>query len=431
MHTTSRLKSAFRRSSRLGTGRAYLLAQAHPEVDFSAAIIKAATRNFAYDGQSESNRAVYAYGLYCLVRQQARVRRAVLKALAREQDDIWTLTHLFALTLKFAQAGDAQARRALYRRFLVRPINGARWAGADEIITLDGLAGFTYIVGKVGRRLARRPNDWEDAMHINTLQEKYPAVDAWTELRQLATRDEDARRYLRNVEATLASRAEHACPAEVPDADLADILRLRGRYAMRRQLRKRGLEPQEIQQLAEQLLTEPDPLVRENLYSVFTLFPFPLSFEPILAQARRKPNRQNQRPICYALDALTLVRAPEIRAFALERLRRSSQPGRYAEILASNYQAGDAVLLTAIAERTHSENGIEELAISYTSIYEANKTPECAAPLLALYAKMTCGIRRKAVVELLIASNVLPAWLNEELPFDSYAETRELHQSQP
>ena len=53
------------------------------------------------------------------------------------------------------------------------------------------------------------------------------------------------------------------------------------------------------------------------------------------------------------------------------------------------------------------------------------------ATLLALYAKMTYGIHRKAVVELLIASNVLPAWLNKELPFDSYAGTQELHQSQP
>jgi hypothetical protein len=428
MPTARSLKRDFRCSIRLGTGRAYLLAQAYPAVDFSDAIIEASVRNFAYNGQFEAGRKAYLCGLYGLARQQARIRRAVFQALATEQDDTWTLTQLFALALRFAQDGDAKARAALYRRFMVRPINGSRWAGAKEIIALDGLDGLKYIARKVGRWLARHPDGWEDAAHIYTFQELYPGADGWAELRQLATQDEDVHRYLASVEATTASRAEREQQTEVPDADLPGILRMRGRYAIRRRLQKRGLAPQELRQLATQLLAERDAAVRENLYYVFTLFPFPLSYEPLLLQAGQPPNRQNQRLINYALDALALLRAPEIRAFALERLRQSSQPGRYAEILASNYQEGDAALLTAIAERTHSEVAIEQLAISYTGIYEANSTPECAAPLLALYAKMTCAIHRTTVVELLIANNVLPAWLNEELPFDCEEDTRALHQ---
>ena len=52
MTTIRAAKSAFRYAIRLGTGRAYLVAQAHPEVDFSAYIMEAALQNFAYDGQS-------------------------------------------------------------------------------------------------------------------------------------------------------------------------------------------------------------------------------------------------------------------------------------------------------------------------------------------------------------------------------------------
>jgi hypothetical protein len=41
---------------------------------------------------------------------------------------------------------------------------------------------------------------------------------------------------------------------------------------------------------------------------------------------------------------------------------------------------------------------------------------------------MNCGMHRYEVVKLLLANDVLPAWLNAELPFDSYPKTRLLHQ---
>ncbi|MCC3158250.1 hypothetical protein LJ737_13460 [Hymenobacter sp. 15J16-1T3B] len=85
-------------------------------------------------------------------------------------------------------------------------------------------------------------------------------------------------------------------------------------------------------------------------------------------------------------------------------------------------------MLTRLVERSRNEHTLEQLAVSYCQIYQANATAECAAPLLALYGNMTCGIHRRAVVELLIHNRVLPAWLNAELPHDSYADTRLLHQ---
>jgi hypothetical protein len=41
---------------------------------------------------------------------------------------------------------------------------------------------------------------------------------------------------------------------------------------------------------------------------------------------------------------------------------------------------------------------------------------------------MNCGMHRYEVVKLLLANDVLPAWLNAELPFDSYHQTRLLQQ---
>jgi hypothetical protein len=428
MTTIRDAKSVFSHAIRLGTGRAYLVAQAHPEVDFSPFIIEAALKNFAYDGQAEPNRAPYLYELYCLVPQQARIRRAVLRGLATERSDTWALTQLFALTLLFAQQGDAAARKALYHCFLDNPIRGSDWAGADEIITLDGLAGLHHIARKYGQYLARHPDDWQDDGPIAFLQEQNPTLDVWAELRQWADTDADVQRYLQNVKNTLASQAYYqaARPEPEPVPTLESLLqRPPGTYvrlAMRRQLPG----PAETQLLAERLLTEQNPAVLENLLYLFSRIEFPLGYAPILALAHQKPGRRRLAEL--ATDALAHLPAPEVREFALQQLARTTRPSQYTHILRSNYQAGDAALLTGIVARFHNEHTIEALAVSYVAIYEANPTPECAGPLLALYAKMNCGMHRYEVVQLLLANGVLPAWLNEELPFDSYHKTRLLHQ---
>jgi ribosomal protein L17 len=429
MATPKDAKSAFARSIRLGTGRAYLVAQAHPEVDFSPFIIQAALKNFAYDGQSEPSRAAYLYELYCLVPQQARIRRAVLRALATERGDTWTLTQLFALTLLFAQQGDATARKALYHCFLRNPIRGSDWAGFHEIITLDGLAGLHHVARKYGQHLARHPNDWQSDGPIEFFQKHYPAIDAWAELRQWAETDADVQRYLQNVKNTLASQAYYQAgrPQPEPTPNLETILQRPPSLYVRLALRRQLTDAPEVKQLAERLLNERNPAMLENLLYLFSQIKFPLGYAPILALARRKPSRSH-RIVEFATDALAHLRAPEIREFALQKIARTTRPGQYTRILRSNYQAGDAALLTSIIERFHNEHTIEILAASYTDIYKANLTPECAGPLLALYAKMNCGMHRHGIVELLLENGVLPAWLNEELPYDSYPKTRLLHQ---
>lgn len=57
MQSVNTLKKAFLQSARLGMGRADVLATDNPDVDFSAAIIEVALKNFAYDRQAEGSRA--------------------------------------------------------------------------------------------------------------------------------------------------------------------------------------------------------------------------------------------------------------------------------------------------------------------------------------------------------------------------------------
>src|SRR4051812_18417061 len=88
-------KLAFRNSIRRGTGRAHLMAIQNDGSDYSREIISACVRNYSYDGQCESSRGSYLYGIIKVHRKEERIKRAVLKALANETRDTWTLTQLF------------------------------------------------------------------------------------------------------------------------------------------------------------------------------------------------------------------------------------------------------------------------------------------------------------------------------------------------
>ena len=59
MTDTANIKRQFRNSLKRGTGEAYLLLKDNPNIDFSNHIIQGALKIYAYDGQSEGNRAQY------------------------------------------------------------------------------------------------------------------------------------------------------------------------------------------------------------------------------------------------------------------------------------------------------------------------------------------------------------------------------------
>ena len=170
MNDTTNFKRQFFNSLKRGTGEAYLIAKENPNIDFSSYIIKGALRNYAYDGQSEDSRAQYIFDLISLSNKKEKIRKSVLNGLATEQNDTWSLTHLFDLAKIYAEQGDNEARQAIYDRFLNHPINSSDWVGAFEILSLDGLQGLFYIAEKFGKMIDQNPDDWQDSHIINHYQ---------------------------------------------------------------------------------------------------------------------------------------------------------------------------------------------------------------------------------------------------------------------
>jgi len=422
MTNTSEIKRQFFNSLKCGTGEAYLLMKRYPEIDFSNHIIKGVLKNYAYDGQCEGSRAQYIFELISLSKQQDKIRKAVLHGLATEQTDTWNLTHLFELAKFYAERGDAEMKEAIYSCFLNSPIDRADWAGYSQILELNGMQGMICIAEKFGKQLEQDPDDWQDDSILTHFQEKNPDIKVYEELKKKARTNKYIRIYLKEIKRVDKKREKHI-PKPPTNGDLIEVL-CRPKY-LGLFFRIKKLSTEEILKVAEVLVDETDKFKIERLLYVFYHHPFPLDKQVILDYANQKRSRKHKIAE-NAIDALRHLKGKSIREFALHGIKNSKNPIDYLPILMSNYKLGDYKLLSEIASQAKGEHKIEQLAIAYTDIYEANKTKECKKPLEILYGKMNCAIHRRNAIEILLENGVLSNKIRKEIQYDCDLETRKL-----
>jgi hypothetical protein len=425
MCDNKKIKKKFFHSLKRGTGEAYLLARENPTIDFSKYIIKGALNNYAYDGQCEGSRADYILDLISLSNKKDKIRKAVLKGLATEQEDTWSLTHLFDLAKLYAQQGDKVARQAIYDRFLANPVPHSDWVGYSEILELDGFKGLLFIAEKFGKHIDKNPNYGEDNSIIRHFQDENPNINVLEELEKASKTNKFIKIYLDCIQRTEANYKNAVREKQIFTDIIDEVLNSKPFISFKR---RRELNELELIKIAEHLLSEKNKIYVEKLLWVFKYHKFPLDSEFILKLAKQKTISKN-RIKEYAIDALRFLQSNDIRRFALKKITTSKRPELFVDILVANYQTGDNKLLAATAEKVKSKHIIEHLASSYVDIFRANKTSECKEPLEILYSKMNCGIHRNDIIEVLIENNVLSKKLNQEIEFDSYLETRQLHQT--
>ncbi len=422
MSNTTNIKKQLLNSIKRGTGEAYLIVKDNPNIDFSNQIIKGALNIYAYDGQSEGNRAQYIFDLISISNQKDKIRKAVLKRLSTEQNDTWNLTHLFALTKLIAKQNDTEAKQAIYDRFLNNPIEGSDWVGAYEILELDGLNGLFYVAEKFGKFIEQNPEDCQDDWIIRHFQGENKDRNVETELKKKAKTNKFIRIYLDNIKRTIASQDKHKSKPQKHKDIIDEVLNSKPFISFRR---KRNLADEEVNQIAKKLIDETDRVNIEKLLDIFDHHKFPFDNEIILKFAKQKRNSKD-KIVDNAIDALKHLKSQSIRKFALDNIQHSKNPIDFLEILVSNYQKGDSRILFDIGNKTNDEHKIEQLAGIFTNIYKANKTKECKEPLEVLYNKMNCAIHRNGIVEILINSKVLSNEIKREIKFDCDLETRKL-----
>jgi len=428
MTNTREIKQRFFNSLKRGTGEAYLIAKENPNIDFSLYIIKGALRNYAYDGQSEDSRAQYIFDLISLSNKKEKIRKAVLNGFATEQNDTWSLTHLFDLARIYAQNGDNDTKQAIYDRFLNHSIaDYADWVGAYEILSLDGLQGLFYIAEKFGKMIEQNPDDWQDSHIIIRFQEENPEIKAMEELENLVVINKYVRIYLDNIKKTEENREKHWQERILRQKQYKSIVDeiLHEEHGLG-YIRIKKLNNKELKEIAKQLLIEKNPTNIKKLLWIFTSHKFPFDSEFILQLAKQKRNSK-YRINEFAIDALEFLKSENIRKFALEKILSTKQPNEFLSILVSNFEKGDERLLVEIAKNTNNEHKIDYIARIFTGIFKANETELCKEPLEIIYEKMNCGVCRNAIVKILIKNKVLSEKIRKEIKHDSDLDTRKLY----
>jgi hypothetical protein len=368
MTTTTELKKQFLHSLKRGTGQAYLIVKENPAIDFSNQIIKGVLNNYAYDGQSEDNRAQYIFDILSICNQKEKIRNSVLHGLSSEQKNTWNLTHLFALTKLFAEQGDNESKQAIYDRFLHNPIEFSDWVGFSEILELDGLNGLFYIAEKFGKLIVQNPGDIQDDWIIQYFQDNNKNMNVYFELEEKSKTNKFIRKYLNNVKQTKAIHEKHKTkPTNYKDI-IDEVLNTKPFFSFRR---KRNLTKEEIHQVAKRLIEETDTSNIEKLLGIFDFCKFPFDGQLILDLANIKA--KNKKGIVEnAIKALKHLKSSEIRNFAIENIQNSKNPIDFLAILVSNYEVGDFSILCEIANKTSNEHKIEQLAVIYIEIYKAD-----------------------------------------------------------
>lgn len=418
-----KIKKQFKQSIKCGTGEAYFILTENPQINFSKIILKAAKKNYAYDAQSEGNRAIYIEKLIDHCPQKNLIIKKVIRALKHSNEDTWGVDQLFEINAILAKKGNAKARKAIYRRYKKNKFE-SDWLGQEQIIQLDGFKGLKLVAATRGKSLSRNKDDWEWSFLVDSFQENHPHIDVLQKLKKAAKKNKYIKKYLNTIlknkkkkkrsipkqKMTYQLISKNIQQLKIVPASIIDI---------------KELSTSDIFLLVNDFLKESNPNKQEKYLRIFARRKFPISYHPILKIANGK-NKKDSRLIEFACQSLKFFKGEDIRNFALKKLPKTDHPGNYLYLLVSNYKKGDAKLITKIIANHSNEHILHDMIYGLLEIYQNNKTRECKKPLELMYRKLTCGIHRNDLLRILYENQSLSKKILKELEFDSFGETTQL-----
>ena len=327
-------RTEFERVLRLGLGRAVLQLEEHDAAPYRDLILHACLRNLAYDPQREGDRATYMFDVIKATNDRAFYRARILQALRNRPED-WDAAHLCALARLFAQGGDQEARQALYDHVAAR-IATTDWAGRDDIIALDGLAGFCYVATLLGEQALTKPDFTDDDFLLSLVEERYGQEMAERELSQVAAANRHIAAYLAAVAANRDLRTRQADSPARSYVQVKQMIAAGHAQAWRCVLGRWGKQAsaEELKRAAEDLLAETE---RSRLLGYLYLFQrtsFPLDPSRLLTLA----DSTDEEIAEAAFAALKEISHPAVRNLALQLIESSGRPAEAVALLSNNFK---------------------------------------------------------------------------------------------
>jgi len=416
------IKERFRSAIRRGTGEAWLILKDNPQIDFSKEILKAAVTNFAYDAQCEGSRARYILDLIVLSPQRENIIDKILHALLHQKEYSWGLHQMFDIAKILASEGNENARHILYKRFELNLKRGYEYCGDNAIIELDGIDGLKKVAELRGKMLAIDPEDWEDNSTVLFFQKENPAINVKTRLENAAKTNSYVRHYLDAIAINNNLRSSVTKP-NVSYLAIRERIENNTRPAIAMSQVK-NIKRSDLKKLAGDFLKETDKEKQVMYLRLFSKTKFPSTYGPILSILKNAKKNKDSSLIDGCIAALKYFAGDDIRAYAIEMLKKTTGPYIYLDLLVPNYRSGDHKLMQSIADRYKAEHIIHSIALASISIYSSNKTRECKLPLETVYSKLNCGHCRYEIVKIMIENKVISGKIKKEMRFDCNEDIR-------
>jgi hypothetical protein len=417
-------EQTFARQLYQGLGRPNLHLRRHDAAPYHDALLHACIANPVYDRQCTGSRADYLFELLQLTGELPAFERRILGALADPGEDA-DIDQLFDFVRIFAQQGSREARELMYAA-CATSIRAGDNEGVDQVVALDGVDGFLFVVGQFDQHTPAEPTDPPDEAPIRTLQRTLGDAESERVLAGLRESYAVVARYLAAVEAAQQrwnqAAKQRRLLSKAPYSELKQTIQEAHKGLVRLPLKQWGMHATEsdLRAAAADLLlqTEPKHLIR--YLQVFLGRPFPLPWEHL----RPLAYHEHERVARLAILCLEQLEHPGIRSFAFDLIAANHYAGNAVGLFAENYRAGDERFFAELLERTDDVDELHTIGMNLRDVYEANE-PLAAAPLLLeLYERGPCSLCRTGFVDLLIEARRVPAWLAEESAYDAEPETR-------
>lgn len=389
-------------------------------------LLEACLHDQRYDMQVAERRGIWLWQMIQAMQAVERFRTPILDAL-RTFPDQRSALQLCELARHFAEAGDERFRKRLYEILEQQPIADWSALGEDEVVSLDGEAGFLFAARLRGRQLFTREWEWDDTALLQNASTKFGEARI-NELLS-APSDEAMSRFERGRRQHVEQRAEKEPlptwrdrvrairPSEI-------ISRAHSRDSGYGQFRAWGMHAEESDLttvLQELWTTEPAPALA-NLLAVFANRALP-QFDARLIDLCRHEDKLVRR---RAYTALAMNAHPLVRSFALEHLERRVSEALVVGLITHNYEPGDEHRLLAALEMPNDEDELHALLMDAAKLLETNPTADCSQLATTVYAMTPCENCRFFALRLLNGQQAIPQWMREECRHDSAEDCRKL-----
>ena len=422
--TSSPSRDQQRDALRKGLGRAMQWATTRRLDD--DLLLAACLEDQRYDQQLEDSRGDWLWPMIRAVGAADRFRVPILHALY-ELSDERSANQLCELARCYAEAGDETFRMRLYEIVEQKPFAESGWLGEEEIIRLDGEAGFLFAVRVRGERLSGREWEWDDDGLFHHAGERLgegrvnemmkvsddPAIRAFWE----GWQKENGAKNRRGSSTSHRDRMRAITVEEIlSSAGSGDSAfgRLRG-WGMH-------ADESDLAEVFRHLMTATQASVIAGLLRVFSNRPVP-QFVGQLVELCQHPDPEVRR---RAIAALEQNEHPLVREFALSRLERGAHEGPAIGLFVKNFRPGDERRILEAIELPDDEDERHGLLMDVIRVLENNPDADPSRLGVIAYASTPCENCRFYSSRLLLARQVAPGWLLEECRHDSGEESRKL-----